>query len=143
MTPRLTPVELRQGGVRDLDDVLELWRRSEASESVSDSVDALRGLLELDAGALLLAEAEGRVVGTLIAAWNGWRGSLYRLAVEPALRRRGVATLLVGAGERRLRERGALRIDALAATGDPMATGFWRSCGYVHQPERARFVRDF
>ena len=79
----------------------------------------------------------------MIAAWNGWRGSFYRLAVDPGHRRRGLATRLVRLGEQRLRERGALRIDALAATHEPVATGFWEACGYRSQPERTRFVRNF
>jgi ribosomal protein S18 acetylase RimI-like enzyme len=139
----LTACELRQGRTADLDGVLELWGRAEASPSVTDNIDALRLLLDVDSGALLVAEAEGRIVGAVIAAWNGWRGSFYRLAVDPDHRRRGVASTLVRAGEQRLRDRGAVRIDALAATDEPMATGFWRACGYERQAERSRFVRNF
>ena len=143
MTRRLSACELRLGTHDDLDGVLELWARAEATPTVTDSNDALRLLLDADPGALLLAEAEGRIVGALIAAWNGWRGSFYRLAVEPGHRRRGLATRLVRLGEQRLQERGAVRIDALAATHEPVATGFWEACGYESQSERTRFVRNF
>ena len=40
--------------------------------------------------------------GTVIASWDGWRGAMYRLAVLPSLRRRGIAAALVDEGERRL-----------------------------------------
>jgi ribosomal protein S18 acetylase RimI-like enzyme len=139
----LTACKLRQGCTGDLDDVLELWVRAEAAPTVTDSTDALRRLLDVDPGALLLAEVDDRIVGAVIAAWNGWRGSFYRLAVDPEHRSRGFATHLVRAGEQRLRELGAVRIDALAATHDPVATGFWQSCGYQRQSDRARFVRNF
>jgi ribosomal protein S18 acetylase RimI-like enzyme len=139
----LTPCELRQGCTSDLDGVLELWVRAEAAPTVTDSTGALRRLLDVDPGALLVAEVDDRIVGAVIAAWNGWRGSFYRLAVDPEHRGRGLATHLVRAGEERLRELGAVRIDALAATHDPVATGFWRACGYQRQSDRARFVRNF
>ena len=58
-------------------------------------------LVERDLDSLLLAEAGGRIVGSLIVAWDGWRGSFYRLAVHPDWRRRGVATALIRAGPRR------------------------------------------
>jgi ribosomal protein S18 acetylase RimI-like enzyme len=140
---RLTTFELRQACTADLDGVLELWVRADAAPTVTDSADALRRLLDVDPGALLLAEVDDRIVGGVIAAWNGWRGSLYRLAVDPEHRGHGLATRLVRAGEQRLRDRGAVRIDALAATHDPVAIGFWQACGYQRQSDRARFVRNF
>ena len=77
----------------DLAAVLELWGAADARPSATDSIESLRTLLAADAQALLVADARGALVGSLIAAWNGWRGSLYRLAVRPDQRRRGLATL--------------------------------------------------
>jgi ribosomal protein S18 acetylase RimI-like enzyme len=54
-------------------------------------------------------------VGTIVAGWDGWRGSLYRLAVLPAARRRGTALRLVADGERRLAEKGAAASSAPSA----------------------------
>jgi ribosomal protein S18 acetylase RimI-like enzyme len=110
--------------------------------TVTDSVDSLSGLLAADPGALLVADAGRRVVGSLIAAWNGWRGSFYRLAVHPEYRRRGLATLLVREGETRLRELGAVRLDAIAAADELAAIGFWSAVGYERQGDRSRFVRN-
>ena len=66
---------IRSASPADLQSALDLWRCSGGQPSVSDTLEALALLLEADAGALLLAESEGEVVGTLIAGWDGWRGS--------------------------------------------------------------------
>ena len=92
-------------------------------------------------GGLLLAEENDLTIGTLIAVWDGWRGNMYRLAVLPTHRRRGVATLLVREGERLLFERGARRISALVATGDDAACALWRACGFEFDDVAGRFVR--
>jgi ribosomal protein S18 acetylase RimI-like enzyme len=123
--------------------VLELWRASDAVPTPTDRLEPLRVLLTVDPGALIVADAGGELVGSLIAAWNGWRGSFYRLAVHPAHRRGGLATRLVRAGEQRLRERGALRLDALVADDQGAALAFWGAVGYELQPDRRRFVRNF
>jgi GNAT superfamily N-acetyltransferase len=48
------------------------------------------------AGAVLLvATAHGRIVGSVIGGWDGWRGNIYRLAVVPEYRRLGIARRLV------------------------------------------------
>jgi ribosomal protein S18 acetylase RimI-like enzyme len=134
---------IRPGSCDDLAAVLDLWTAADAVPTPTDRVEPLRVLLSVDPGALIVADADGELVGSLIAAWNGWRGSFYRLAVHPDHRRRGLATLLVRAGEMRLRERGALRLDALVADDQPAALRFWSAAGYELQGDRRRFVRNF
>jgi ribosomal protein S18 acetylase RimI-like enzyme len=134
---------IRVGTPGDFRGLLELWSTSGAQPTRTDAVEPLRKLLAADPEALIVADASGEVVGSLIAAWNGWRGSFYRLAVHPKHRRRGLATLLVRHGETRLRERGAVRLDAVVASDDAAAMSFWGAVGYDHQRSRSRFVRNF
>lgn len=127
----------------DVDAVLLLWRRAQTLATVTDRRESVELLLDHDPDALLVAERSGRLVGSLIAGWNGWRGSFYRLAVDPDERRRGVASALLAAGERRLRSRGARRVDAIVAADEEAAAAFWSAAGYERQPDRWRFVRTF
>lgn len=143
MLASLRVTRIRAATPADLAAVLALWKRAAAFAAVGESTHSLARLLAFDSGALLVAEHDDELVGALIVAWNGWRGSFYRLAVEPALRRQRVATLLVREGERRLRERGALRADAIVAADDHVAMAAWRGLGYERQAERVRFVRNF
>jgi ribosomal protein S18 acetylase RimI-like enzyme len=121
--------------------VLDLWAAAGSPPSVTDSPDGLARLLAADPQALLVAELDSVLAGSLIAAWDGWRGSFYRLAVSPEHRRKGLATMLVREGQRRLRERGAVRLTAIVADDDAGAMAFWEAVEYHRQPHRARFVR--
>jgi ribosomal protein S18 acetylase RimI-like enzyme len=131
---------IRSAIEKDIEAVLRLWAAAGSLPSVTDSLDGLTGLLAADPQGLLVAELDGVLAGSLIAAWDGWRGSFYRLAVSPQHRRKGLATMLLREGERRLRERGAVRLTAIVADDDPTAMSFWRAAGYEHQQHRARFV---
>ena len=134
---------IRNAGSQDIAAVLELWASAGSVPAVGDDSPAgLTQLLAADPRALIVAEVDGVLVGSLIAAWDGWRGSFYRLAVAPEQRRRGLATLLLRAGEQRLRERGAIRLTAIVADDEDGAMGFWRAAGYERQEHRARFVRN-
>jgi ribosomal protein S18 acetylase RimI-like enzyme len=132
---------IRSATPADAAAVLSLWRAAEIPSGVSDTREGLAILLDADRQALLVAESESSVIGSLIAAWDGWRGSFYRLAVHPSRRREGIATALVREGERRLRERGALRLTAIVDDDEKLALDFWRAAGYERQPHRARFLR--
>jgi ribosomal protein S18 acetylase RimI-like enzyme len=132
---------IRSASEEDIVSVLDLWVAAGSLPSVSDSPGGLARLLATDSQALLVAELDGVLVGSLIAAWDGWRGSFYRLAVSPEHRRKGLATTLLGEGERRLRERGAVRLTAIVADDEAGAMAFWQAAGYGRQQHRARFVR--
>jgi ribosomal protein S18 acetylase RimI-like enzyme len=134
--------QLRTGRVDDVDDVLAFWRRAEASLSSTESAADVEGLLARDPEALILAESEGEVVGSLIVGWDGWRGTFYRLVVDPAHRRRGLASTLVRAGEERLRALGGHRLNAIVETHEADAMAFWAAAGYELQTSRSRFVKN-
>jgi ribosomal protein S18 acetylase RimI-like enzyme len=133
---------LRNGRVDDVEAVLDFWRRAEASPSSTESAEDVRGLLERDPEALIVAEADGEIVGTLVAGWDGWRATFYRVAVDPAHRRHGLATALVRAGEERFRALGARRLNAIAESHKAGAMAFWASAGYELQTSRSRFVKN-
>jgi ribosomal protein S18 acetylase RimI-like enzyme len=134
---------IRNAESADLPAVLNLWGAAGAVPTATDDLAGLERLLGTDDESLLLAESSGEIVGSLIAAWDGWRGSFYRLAVEPDRRRDGIATRLVRAGEDRLLLRGARRLTAIVAADEKAAMSLWRAVGYTRQADRTRFVRTF
>jgi ribosomal protein S18 acetylase RimI-like enzyme len=134
---------VREAGESDVAAVLELWAAARSVHArTADTPEALERLLADRPGSLLVAELKGRVIGALIATWDGWRGNLYRLAVREEHRRRGVALRLVQEGERRLVARGARRVSVLAGRDDEMAAGLWTAAGYDRDEKIGRFVKD-
>lgn len=132
----------RVATTNDLGAVLELWTLSGNVPTITDCLASLELLVTTDPRALLVADAEQVIIGSLIAAWNGWRGSLYRLAVHPHHRRNGLGRAMVREAEERLRQRGARRIDAIVDSDEPAAIAFWSAVGYERQRSRSRFVRN-
>jgi len=109
----------------------------------SDRAGDLERLIVETPSALFVAEAEdGSIIGALIAAWDGWRGNMYRLAVHPTHRRQGIGRRLLDAGERHLRELGTRRVTALVAHDDAVAGGFWDAAGYPVDQDIGRRVRN-
>jgi ribosomal protein S18 acetylase RimI-like enzyme len=136
-----TPI--RPAESSDAGAVLALWEGERSRHaSTPDRVEDIRRLIADSPGALLVAEEQGEIVGVLIAAWDGWRGNLYRLAVREDRRRQGLGLALLRAGEEYLRGRGARRVTALVAFDDDAAAGFWDSAGYPQDEEIGRRVRN-
>jgi ribosomal protein S18 acetylase RimI-like enzyme len=136
-------VSVRRCEVGDLPRVLELWEEARSGHaSIADRTEDLERLVKDRDTALLVAERDGEVVGALIAGWDGWRGNMYRLAVQRDHRRAGIGLKLTRAGEEHLRRRGARRVTALVAFDDVVAAGFWDAVGYPADEEIGRRVRN-
>jgi ribosomal protein S18 acetylase RimI-like enzyme len=134
-------ITTRPATAADAPAVLALWRRAEAEPSRTDGPAFITQLIAHDPNALILAESDGSIVGSVIAAWDGWRGSIYRLAVAPDYRRTGLGRRLISEAEQRLTEVGAVRMQAIVVESDVQATGFWRASEWEEQVERLRFVK--
>jgi ribosomal protein S18 acetylase RimI-like enzyme len=137
-------VTIRAATTGDIDSVLQLWATARsANASTPDTPEALQALMNTSPGALLIAQDETKaVVGVIVAGWDGWRGNMYRLAVHPDHRRRGIALQLVEAAEHHLETKGARRITALVAHEELEAVGLWTRAGYLRDTTIARFVKS-
>jgi ribosomal protein S18 acetylase RimI-like enzyme len=123
--------------------VLDLWAQERSGHaSTADRLEDVERLIEDSLAALLVAERDGKIVGALIAAWDGWRGNMYRLAVSKKHRRQGIGIALTRAGEEYLLSRGVHRVTALVAYEDETAGAFWESAGYPEDREIGRRVRN-
>jgi ribosomal protein S18 acetylase RimI-like enzyme len=138
----VTAPRVRAAAVADAAAVLELWRVADAVPSATDDRAGLELLLARAPDGLLVAEADdGTVIGSVIAVFDGWRANLYRLAVHPAHRRRGIATALVSDAERRLRAAGCRRASALVMHDHDDAVGCWAALGYEQDRRVDRYVK--
>jgi ribosomal protein S18 acetylase RimI-like enzyme len=123
--------------------ILDLWQGARSTHAtIPDRIEDVRCLLTETPGSLLVADADGALVGALIAAWDGWRGNMYQLVVLREHRRRGVGLALVRAGEEYLRRQGACCITALVANEDEAASAFWKSAGDPRDQQIGRRVRN-
>jgi ribosomal protein S18 acetylase RimI-like enzyme len=117
-------------------------QRATPSPPGTDDVASLERLIVHDPAALIVAEEDARLVGSVIAGWDGWRGSVYRLVVAPSHRRRGLARRLLAEAESRLAAAGAVRNQAIVVETEPVAVGFWRTTSWEQQRCRLRFVKS-
>jgi ribosomal protein S18 acetylase RimI-like enzyme len=79
----------------------------------------------------LLALEQERVIGSVMAGYDGHRGWLYRVAVAQAYRYRGIGAALIGEAEKRLWALGCVKINLQIRGTNRGVTGFYRNLGYV------------
>lgn len=127
----------------DVPALIGLWEVAAENDSrPADSPAKVEALIARDPDACTVAVSpEGRVVGSLISGWDGWRAHLYRLAVHPDVRRQGLARRLLAHAEDRLVALGASRVDAMVLEDNELGQSLWKSLGYEPQEDWRRWVR--
>src|SRR5690606_2643409 len=131
----------RAATAADLDAVLAFWKVAAEGTSISDDRTGVERLVARDPEALILAEQDGELAGTVIAGFDGWRCHLYRLAVHPERRRQGVASALLAAAEERFTALGGRRADAMVLRDNATAHRAWRAAGYGPEERWRRWVK--
>ncbi|MGW2204678.1 GNAT family N-acetyltransferase [Streptomyces sp. NPDC001774] len=137
----MTEPHIRTAVPADLDAVLAFWKIAAEGTSISDDRDGIERLVARDPEALLLAERDGELAGTVIAGFDGWRCHLYRLAVHPDHRRRGVGGALLAAAEERFVRLGGRRADAMVLDRNELGRHAWRAAAYDPQEQWTRWVK--
>jgi len=122
----------REFQLTDYDTVLEIWRRSKVNLRMDgrDSLEALERQLQVMGPFMLVAEYDGQPAGVVLGSHDGIDGFINRLAVDPAFRKKGIATRLYLEAERRLRDKGIDSIVLIAETDKQDAIEAFRRMGF-------------
>jgi ribosomal protein S18 acetylase RimI-like enzyme len=112
--------------------VLELWEIAGPGIHVgySDSPQEIQRKLERDPDLFLVAEMNGKVIGSVIGGYDGRRGMVYHLAVTSDQRGQGIGAALMSEIENRLRLKGCYKSYLLVVNGNEAACAFYEKRGW-------------
>ncbi len=115
--------------------VIALWETVFGHESAhNEPALAIDKKLAAQDGLFFVALLDGRVIGTIMAGYDGHRGWLYSVAVHPEHRKRGIGSKLIARAERALTERGCLKINLQILQDNASVAAFYASLGYAVEP---------
>ena len=115
----------------DQPQVIALWQSCDLVRPWNDPRKDIARKLRVNPEWFLVAEHEGRVVGTVMAGYEGHRGWINYLAVEPARRRGGLGRRLMTEAEERLRAAGCAKINLQVRRTNPDVIAFYQRLGFA------------
>ena len=138
-------MEIRPFRAEDELDVIALWERCGLTRSWNDPRKDVQRKLGVQRELFLVGVRSGAIVAAVMAGYDGHRGSVNYLAVDPQYRRRGYGAALMRRVEQMLAERGCPKINLMVRTANAEVIAFYRKLGYAPDevvPLGKRLVSD-
>jgi len=114
----------------DYEECVRLWRRCGLYVWYMDNREDIEKFHRMNKDLFLVAEVEGRIVGTIMGLYSGNFALIYHLGVLPEYRLRGIGRMLTQEILQRLKKRGARFAFVIVHTKHKAALGFYRKLGF-------------
>lgn len=130
-------VRIRVMTAEDYDGVYALWSHTPGLRlnPVDDSPRGIQAYLARNPSTSFVAEAQGRIVGALLAGHDGRRGFLYHAAVHPQFRRRGIGARLAEHAVTALEREGIQKAALVAFAQNEAGNRFWDRMGFSRRTD--------
>ena len=125
---RIMPIE-------DYEGVYALWKKIKGFgiRSIDDSKEGVARFLKRNPTTSVVAEKDGRIVGSILCGHDGRRGCLYHVCVDEDYRRHGIGKRMVVFAMKALKEEKINKVSLIAFTENDIGNAFWNTIGWTER----------
>ncbi|MFT5572108.1 MAG: ribosomal protein S18 acetylase RimI-like enzyme [Cryomorphaceae bacterium] len=125
-------MKTRAFNTRDTEPVVALWQRCEIVTATNNPRLDIARKQKVNPELFLLGEIGQELVASVMGGYEGHRGWVNYLAVEPDHRGQGFGLAMMNAIEHELRQLGCPKINLQVRAKNSSAIEFYRSIGYLN-----------
>jgi ribosomal protein S18 acetylase RimI-like enzyme len=123
-------LKIRSYHAADQSAVIDLWHRCNLVVPQNDPQKDTEMKTKVRDDLFFVGTIDSRIVATLMAGYDGHRGWIYYLAVDPDFQRRGFGRRVMESAEAALRKRGCPKINLQVRTSNRAVIAFYEHLGY-------------
>ena len=121
--------------IEDYEGVYALWKKIKGFgiRSIDDSKEGVARFLKRNPTTSVVAEKDGRIVGSILCGHDGRRGCLYHVCVDEDYRRHGIGKRMVVFAMKALKEEKINKVSLIAFTENDIGNAFWNTIGWTER----------
>jgi ribosomal protein S18 acetylase RimI-like enzyme len=118
----------------DVDAIISLWGRCDLTRPWNDPSTDIQRARSGQNSTILIGEYDGAIVASVMVGYDGHRGWMYYVAVEPGVQNNGLGLRMVRAAEEWLSAQSIEKVMLMVRPENQAALGFYRTIGYEEEP---------
>ena len=121
----------------DYEQVYALWKkiRGFGIRSIDDSREGVERFLKRNPNTSIVAEIDGKIVGSILCGHDGRRGCFYHVCVDEAYRRHGIGKSMVVMAMQALKDEHINKVSLIAFTRNDIGNAFWNTIGWTKRED--------
>ena len=121
--------------IEDYEGVYALWKKIKGFgiRSIDDSKEGVARFLKRNPTTSVVAEKDGRIVGSILCGHDGRRGCLYHVCVDEDYRRHGIGKRMVVFAMKALKEEKINKVSLIGFTENDIGNAFWNTIGWTER----------
>lgn len=121
--------------IEDYEGIYALWKKIKGFgiRSIDDSKEGVARFLKRNPTTSVVAEKDGRIVGSILCGHDGRRGCLYHVCVDEDYRRHGIGKRMVVFAMKALKEEKINKVSLIAFTENDIGNAFWNTIGWTER----------
>ena len=130
MTDGIQEFKIRLFQDSDRSDVIDLWHRCNLVVPQNDPQHDIDMKLKVQSDLFFVGTVSGRIVATVMAGYDGHRGWIYYLAVDPDYQRKQIGRRMMAQAGSALQKRGCPKINLQVRTSNQAVISFYERLGF-------------
>ena len=110
--------------------VVELWKKAGIGVGSSDTKGEIAGVLNRNPDLFLIGKEDGKIVAVVIGAFDGRRGYVHHLAVDPDYQKKGYGKKIMDELIEQFRKKKVHKIHLFIEKTNPEVVNFYRNLGW-------------
>jgi ribosomal protein S18 acetylase RimI-like enzyme len=124
-------VEIREYIETDEQQVIDLWMKCHLVVSSNNPMRDIQRKLRVGRDLFLVGILDNKIIATVMGGYEGHRGWINYLAVDPGYQGNGYGRLIMEAVEQRIRSKGCPKINLQVRATNKAVIRFYQSLGYT------------
>lgn len=123
-------MEIREYHLNDESQVIDLWSTCNLVRPWNNPEKDIKRKLKVDPDLFLVGVSNGKVIASVMGGYEGHRGWINYLAVDPSHQRKGYGKAIMEEIEERVEAKGAPKINIQIRSTNESVIDFYKSIGY-------------
>ncbi|MCJ7650319.1 MAG: GNAT family N-acetyltransferase [Candidatus Lokiarchaeota archaeon] len=112
------------------EDIVDLWRKSGISVGSTDTKNEIERMLQRNPNLFLIGKIDNKVIGAVMGGFDGRRGYVHHLAIDPDYQRRGFGTMIIENLIKKFRKIGVHKVHLFIEKDNKELVEFYMNLGW-------------